>query len=114
MDQRKPTLMQRILYAGKDTSLNISCIPSINIAGAGNIRSILAYDVPSTEDVGLPTKFRIYTGDNFMPRGQKGHHPDTLAQLWKHVGPLSATLGQHYSNQNPFSSYYILNHKYNR
>ena len=53
-------------------------------------------------------------GDNLIPRGQKGHYPDTLAQLWNNVVPPSATLGQHYSNQNPLSSYYRFNHKYNR
>ena len=55
-----------------------------------------------------------YRGDNFTPRGQKGHHPDTLTQLWNNFEPPSATLGQHYSNQNPLSSYYRLNRKYNR
>ena len=55
-----------------------------------------------------------YRGDNFIPRGQKGHYPDTLAQLWNDAGPPSATLGQHYSNQNHLSSYYRLNHIYNR
>ena len=27
-----------------------------------NIHSILAYDLPGTEDVGLPTKFRLNVG----------------------------------------------------
>ena len=40
-----------------------------------------------------------YWGDNFIPRGQKGHYPDTLAQLWNNVKPPFATLGQHYSNK---------------
>ena len=43
-----------------------------------------------------------YRGDNFIPNSQKGHYPDTLAQLWNNVGPPSATLSQHYSNQNPW------------
>ena len=55
-----------------------------------------------------------YRGDNLIPSGQKGHYPDTLAQLWNNVGPPSPTLGQHYSNQKPLSSYYGLNDKYNR
>ena len=55
-----------------------------------------------------------YRGDNFIPRGQKGHYPGILTQLWNNVGQPSATLGQHYSNQNSLSSYYNLNikHKY--
>ena len=55
-----------------------------------------------------------YRGDNRIPRGQKGHYPDTLAQLCNNVGPPFATLGQHDSNQNPLRLYYRLNHKYNR
>ena len=55
-----------------------------------------------------------YRGDKFIPRGQKGHYPDTLAQLGNVVRQPSATLGQHFSNQNPSSSYHRLNHKYKR
>ena len=32
-----------------------------------NIHSILAYDVPRTEDVGLPTKFRFNVGPALQP-----------------------------------------------
>ena len=32
-----------------------------------NIHSILAYDVPDTEDVGLPTKFRFNVGPALQP-----------------------------------------------
>ena len=32
-----------------------------------NIHSILAYDVPGTEDVGLPTKFRFIVGPALQP-----------------------------------------------
>ena len=32
-----------------------------------NIHSILAYDVPGTEDVGLPTKFRFNVGQALQP-----------------------------------------------
>ena len=32
-----------------------------------NMHSILAYDVPDTEDVGLPTKFRFNVGPAFQP-----------------------------------------------
>ena len=32
-----------------------------------NIHSILAYDVPGTEDVGLPTKFRVNVGPALRP-----------------------------------------------
>ena len=32
-----------------------------------NIHSILAYDVPGTKDVGLPTKFRFNVGPDVQP-----------------------------------------------
>ena len=32
-----------------------------------NIHSILAYDVPRTEDLGLPTKFRLNVGPALQP-----------------------------------------------
>ena len=32
-----------------------------------NIHLILAYDVPGTEDVGLPTKFRLNVGPALQP-----------------------------------------------
>ena len=32
-----------------------------------NIHSILAYDVPDTEDVGIPTKFRFNVGPPLQP-----------------------------------------------
>ena len=57
---------------------------------------------------------QLLQGDNFILRGQKGHYPNTLAQSLNNVGLPSATLGQHYSNQNPLISYYRLDHKYNR
>ena len=137
-----------------------------------NIHSIFAYDVPHTEDVGLPTKCRFNVRPALQPiagsmtvdrlrrwpstnlsqgllyslrkhvsfnqncfnvdpqsstlvrhwntlgdctifsncwiilvtfknpgvRNTKKH--DTLAQCWCNTGPPSATLGQHYSNQN--------------
>ena len=37
-----------------------------------------------------------------------GKH-DILAQMWSNVGPRSATLGQHYSNQNPWVTNIIVN-----
>ena len=44
-------------------------------------------------------------GDNFIPGGQKDHY----------IGPIVKLLGQQpYFNQNPFSFYDRLNHKYNR
>ena len=54
-----------------------------------------------------------YRGDNLIPSDHKGHY-HTLAHLWNNVGPPSATLRLHYSNQNHLSSYYRFKHKYNR
>ena len=138
-----------------------------------NIHSVLAYDVPDTEDVGLPTLFRFNVGPTLQPiagsmpvnrldadptliyqrvccifcantyhstntvsmlthslrrwpvietalsdcivfsdccimRGRctsRSQTPDnTIHDTRCNAGPLSATLGQHYSNQNPLSS----------
>ena len=46
--------------------MSSTCITSTTIAGAGQ-HSILAYDVPDPEDVGLPTKFRFNVGPALQP-----------------------------------------------
>ena len=53
----------------KETSSNISstCIPFTIIAGAGQHSFNTTYDVPRTEDVGLPTKFRFNVGPASQP-----------------------------------------------
>ena len=45
-----------------------------------NIHSILAYDVPGTEDVGLPTKFRFNVGPTLQPIA--GLMPVTCLRRW--------------------------------
>ena len=59
-----------------------------------NIHSILAYDVPGTEDVGLPTKFGFNVGPALLPIA--GSMPVNRLPRWP--------LDQHYSNQNSLSS----------
>ena len=102
----------------KETSPNISSTvflppPSPVLA---NIHSILAYDVPRTEDVGLPTKFRFKVGPALqpiagsMPVNRLRRWPNTnlspglLYTLRKHVtfnqccfnvDPQSSTLARH-------------------
>ena len=47
--------------------MSLTCIippPSLVLT---NIHSILAYDVPDTVDVGLPTEFRFNTGPALQP-----------------------------------------------
>ena len=52
-----------------ETSSNISstCIPSPPSPVLANVHSILVYDVPGTEDVGLPAKFRFNAGPALRP-----------------------------------------------
>ena len=50
-----------------DSSIFSTCIPSITISGAGQHLFKLAYDVPGTEDVGLPTEFRFNVGPASQP-----------------------------------------------
>ena len=96
----------------KETSSNISstCIPFTTIAGAGqhafntclpspvlaNIYSIPAYDVPRTEDVGLPTKFKFNVGPALQPIAGSG--PVNRLRRWPNTnlspGPLY-TLRKH-------------------
>ena len=49
-----------------------------------------------------------YAGDTFSPCRRKGHYPYNTIH-WTNAGPLSAMLGQHYSNLFPL----ISNHEYN-
>ena len=75
-----------------------------------NIYSILAYDVPDTEDVGLPTKFRFNVGPALqpiagpMPVNPTNLSPGLLYNVCKHVSfnqycfnvdPQSSTLARH-------------------
>ena len=81
-----------------------------------NIHSILAYNVPRTEDVGIHTKFQLNVGPalqpiaGFLPVNRPRRWPNTslsqglLYTLHKHVGfnqccfdvdPQSSTLGRH-------------------
>ena len=83
-----------------------------------NIHSIFAYDVPGTEDVGLPTKFRFNVGPALkpiagsMPVNRLRYWPSTnlppglLYTLCKHVtfnqccfnvDPHSSTLARHWN-----------------
>ena len=70
-----------------ETSSNIcsTCIPSTTIAGAGqhSCNRLLAYYVPHTEDVGLPTKVRFNVGPasqtiaGSMPVNRQRRWPNT-------------------------------------
>ena len=76
-----------------------------------NIHSILAYDVPITEDVGLPTKFRVNVGPASQPIA--GSMPVNHLRRWPDIIPslgLLYTLSKHVaftqccSNVDPQSS----------
>ena len=87
--------------------------PSLVLA---NIHSILAYDVPSTEDVGLPTEFRFNVGPASQPiassmlgnclRRWPNTNPSlgllhtlrkdvTFTKCWFNFDPQSSTLARH-------------------
>ena len=50
-----------------------------------NIHLILAYDVPRTEDVGLPTKFRFNVGPASQPIA--GSMPVNCLRCWPNTNP---------------------------
>ena len=61
-----------------------------------NIHSILAYDVPSTEDVGLPTKFMFNVGPALQPIARS--MPVNRVRRWPNTNPslgLQYTLRKH-------------------
>ena len=55
-----------------------------------NIHSILAYDVPGTEEVGLPTQFRFNVGPAFQPIG--GSMPVNHLRRWPNTNLSSSLL----------------------
>ena len=46
---------------------NPKCLRRVLLPPPSPIHSILSYDVPDTEDVGLPTKFRFNVGPAMQP-----------------------------------------------
>ena len=56
------------------------CIPSTTIAGPGQHLFDTCIDIPSTEDVGLPTKFRLNVGPASQPIA--GSMPVDRLQRW--------------------------------
>ena len=78
------------------------CISSTTITGAANIHSILAYDVPCTEDVGLPTKFRLKCV-GLASQPIVGSMPDNRLRRWPNTNPslgLLYTLRKHVASPN--------------
>ena len=55
-----------------------------------NIHSMLAYDVPHTEDVGLPTKFRFNVGPASQPIA--GSMPINHPRRWPNTNPSLSLL----------------------
>ena len=55
-----------------------------------NIHSIIAYDVPCTEDVGLPTKFRFNVGPASQPIA--GSMPVNRLRRWANTNPSPSLL----------------------